>query len=796
VASKLTSRIVAGMTLLLSGGLIAFKVIERIRLGPGWDTYAFLANAADMAGKSIGYTELHRPPMLPMLTSLVFRIGIVDVRVIQVLDGVLTLVGIMVMYALLRRRFAPVPSGLGALALLSVPALWSQLGSGYTDFPSVALSGLSLLCFVKATEDDPRFYLAAFPALVAAVLMRFGSFVFLGPVALWLAFRWLPFRQGKRVLQGVLLGVAAYVPAAVYYVMHFNDVFYPLGVAGGVASGMDTGVVAAGKASGGVLAYAGGLVSTLTKTVRSLLAPVDIGWLAVAVTAVALIGLVLLIDEHLSASGVRRKRIVEAVLLILGALAMQRFGGLIARQLTIVLGAYGVWRLLAPRDGNEASNSGPRILAPNALDAVMLVWFLAFADAHGHMAVKVPRYFMTMAPGLIYLVILGWRGLADGVGERWRGVRRAARDAASPVGRKARALVWSLLAVALAVGFVGDIQWVLAGRPDKLLPAARASAEWLRSVEPYPERLLVYSDLWPLTSWYLGSAARPMPIFKDPAAYTHEMAKNHPDYFVTIRGGHYKGYVVAMTTGPVKVLKRQDRTDDGLPKICYLGKAWENYLEDLGDYRFDLVTDAGQYWREGTAFMDAYTPKQLAGYDAVAVYGVRWHDRGVAERTLDTYVRAGGVVFIDTSRNIGDLAYPLQDTILLGTIIGQKQLPREASLVVSADFASRHPGVLTSIPTSFLDESGGPWRGAVYAPLNPADKREVIASLNGQPVISIQRLGAGKIYWMADNLVWHAFYSKDPREARLIGAVIEDGLRKSLPYIVRQQALRVSRKPS
>ncbi|MDP2400972.1 MAG: hypothetical protein Q8M66_03250, partial [Actinomycetota bacterium] len=49
------------------------RVREAIAVGPGWDTYAFLANAAEFAGKGFGYAEPHRPPLISLLTSVWFR---------------------------------------------------------------------------------------------------------------------------------------------------------------------------------------------------------------------------------------------------------------------------------------------------------------------------------------------------------------------------------------------------------------------------------------------------------------------------------------------------------------------------------------------------------------------------------------------------------------------------------------------------------------------------------------------------------------------------------------------------
>jgi hypothetical protein len=145
----LGSRAVVLLLLAAATALVVYKVNITIARGPGWDTYAFLNNAAEFAGQGTGYTELHRPPFLSWLTSLAFRAGApVNENVIQWLDGLFSLSGLVAFYLLYRRRVSRVLVGLGALSVLAVSPLWLYLGSGYTDMPSVALTGWLLVALV------------------------------------------------------------------------------------------------------------------------------------------------------------------------------------------------------------------------------------------------------------------------------------------------------------------------------------------------------------------------------------------------------------------------------------------------------------------------------------------------------------------------------------------------------------------------------------------------------------------------------------------------------------------------
>jgi hypothetical protein len=56
--------------------LVYYRVLVQMEIGPVWDTYDFLSNAMYFAGQGFGYADLTRPPLLPFLTSLLFRLGV------------------------------------------------------------------------------------------------------------------------------------------------------------------------------------------------------------------------------------------------------------------------------------------------------------------------------------------------------------------------------------------------------------------------------------------------------------------------------------------------------------------------------------------------------------------------------------------------------------------------------------------------------------------------------------------------------------------------------------------------
>lgn len=749
----------------LAGALVAFKVSIALRVGPGWDTFAFLANAAQFAGRGFGYTELHRPPFLSWLVAIAFRAGApLDQTVIQWIDGVLSFSGVLVFYLIFRRRFTTVAAASGALLLLAVTPLWAYLGLGYTDTASIALSAWMLLALMKATEDGPRWYLLAGPLFVVAAMTRFTALMIAFPAVVWLLARWRPFRHLRQIVGAAILGIAVYVPAAWMYDRRFGDVLFPFIVALGFAEN-----VAAQAGEKAANAQAAFYVTSLP----GLMAPRQVALAVVFLLLIGGIGLVRGLGAYMSGSRPRASRLALAVAFAGAAVAAQLAGGLVLRQVTICVAVLALWRLLGPYEGETGER---RIVPSAALDATMLAWLLAYLDFHGHQTIQVPRYFITMAPGLIYMLVLGWKVVAEQLDATALGMRR---EPGTPGRSLPYALAHAALPVLVGLALIATVT-TTSTEPDRYVTAARASAAWLAEHEPHLDDRIVYSDVWPLTAWYLRTNVRAMPSFEETAAFGHELDKAGADYFVTLRARRFAGFSEPYDGDIVSVLQRSSPPPTRKPRVAYLGKSWDNYLESLTGYDFYLLSSAGRYGWEGSAFMDAHTAEELARCDAVAVYGPRWRDRAAAEDAVLGYVRAGGSAVIDASRNLDGLAYRIGDTIMFDTVVRRSRLPASAGLSVAPAFAARHPELSRPVGASrFVDESGRGWVGASYEARPEAADLRTIAWLGDKPAVQVQQLGRGRIYWIGYNLVWHAFYSENAAEARLISAVFQDAVYRS-----------------
>lgn len=763
--SALGSHAVVLLLLAAAAALVVYKVNITIARGPGWDTYAFLNNAAEFAGRGTGYTELHRPPFLSWLTSLAFRAGApMHENVIQWLDGLMSLSGLVAFYLLYRRRVPRVLAGLGALSVLAVSPLWLYLGSGYTDLPSVALTGWLLVALIAATEKNPWWYLAAGVIFVLSVLTRYTALLAAFPAIVWLLLRWRPFRQARHLGAAALAGLAAYFPAGQMYASRFGDSLFPFVLAFGV-----TEAISAPGGEGSVSAAAPFYLNNLA----SFLGGGKTTLAALMLLFVAGVGLVWAIGSHLDSDRPRSSRIALAGLGLGVGIAAQLAGGMVARQFSIALGVLLVWDSLAPRDDAREGTRG-RVTSSAALDATMLAWLLAYFSFHGHQTIQVPRYVITMAPALIYLIVLGWQRVSEDTTAAFS----TARHHGDP-----RSFSWMPTVVAptiFALVTVAGIGVAVAGTnrtPDPYVAAARTTAATLVNTVDDLDDTVIYSDLWPLTAWYTGAHASAMPFFTDDEAIAHELNKTEADFYVTIRSRRFDGFEELAKSGSATILTRVVDKVPPLPRVVLLGTAWGNYLETVTGYDFYLDSDAGRYGWEGTAFSDHLTAQDLATYDAVALFNFRWRHRAQGEEALLKYVSDGGSIVLDASGNVGSLPYELGDTVMFDTVIRRREMPESAHVdLSSARFSANHPELADLENAPFVDETGGGWFGADYEPLPGRPELEVIAQAAGRPVVALQRVGKGRVYWIGYNFVWHAFYSENEDERALIRAVFDEAL--------------------
>ncbi len=725
-----------------SGGLLFYRYQVQVARGPGWDTFAFLANALSFAGKSIGYLEPHRPPFLSWLVSLVFRLGWISERAIFLVDTFLLFLGVLGFYFLLRLRFSPSWSFAGSLLFLSFPVVAEQAATGYTDLASVSFSIWSVYFFIRGRKEGKGF-LWGMLFLLAAVLTRFTALLLFFPV-LFILFT-QPFEKAELKLKEIFLGFLAafifYTPFGLYYLKSFGNPFFPFGVAFGAVSNPSLATES--------FAYKPDLswyIANLTKFVSGSQGKSIFLFLAF----ISLCGLFL---HFYRLADLTEKRNLLWVIVFVFLYSLVFFkAGLILRQFSVLFFSLSLYFLLQPRKGEE-----------NYYFWLLLFffsWFLAYFDFHSHQGVKVSRYFLVMAPGFVYLFLTGLKELS-----------KIFSFKSMPNFPSFLALVVIFFFISLS--FYYDFQKIKP-EPDYLVEDAKKSSIWLLKRENLSDKV-IYSDLWPVFSWYLKREVLPMPSFKDPRAFNHELVKNRADYFLTVRNRWLPSFRLVKKFGTVKVYQKDPHKFYTLPQLLYLGQNWQNYLEEVLDFKYLLVYQIGRYGLGKTTFVDNLSLQELKAYPLIFLYNFRFHNFQQAQNLLLDYLREGGSLIIDLSANLSGFAYNLEGRSFLGVVAERKSLKGKLKVKVAPELGG---GEVDFSP--FLSEEKGEWYGASYPALPGERGMSPLVWAEGKTLIGKQQVGKGKIYWIGYNLIWHTFIKENKEERRLIQRLVELALKEAV----------------
>lgn len=180
--SNLRARYVLGRILPVACFLIVSAIISIYRFDEvsssqsfGWDSGSFLENGAVYAGLT-QYNQAYdptRPPVLPVLLSLAFRITGPSVMDGYLLSGILYFVAMLACYLLAREIMNPWLAVLPAISYGLAPMVIEWGGIVYSNVEGVAIAALGLATFVYAVKYRSSFYLIALPLMFLAPLTRY-----------------------------------------------------------------------------------------------------------------------------------------------------------------------------------------------------------------------------------------------------------------------------------------------------------------------------------------------------------------------------------------------------------------------------------------------------------------------------------------------------------------------------------------------------------------------------------------------------------------------------------------------
>lgn len=124
-------------------------------------------------------SDIFYSPVICFLTSILFRLGLVDKLAIFLVTGIFGVICEVGLYVFFRQRFNQILSLTGVIIFGSLSVILVNIGSGGIDLPSIGVSVWIIIFTVLAVEKDPKYFLVIFPLLVIGFFIRYTvGFIF------------------------------------------------------------------------------------------------------------------------------------------------------------------------------------------------------------------------------------------------------------------------------------------------------------------------------------------------------------------------------------------------------------------------------------------------------------------------------------------------------------------------------------------------------------------------------------------------------------------------------------------
>lgn len=141
------------------------------------DKAHYLMNALLYSGLDyyniVNHYDLFLSPVIAFLTSILFRLGIVNQLAISLVSSFFALFGFLGLYILLRYRFNSLLSLTGVIIYGSLSELLINLSTGLLDVPAISISILILLFGIMAIDKNSKYFIIAFPLFILGFFTRY-----------------------------------------------------------------------------------------------------------------------------------------------------------------------------------------------------------------------------------------------------------------------------------------------------------------------------------------------------------------------------------------------------------------------------------------------------------------------------------------------------------------------------------------------------------------------------------------------------------------------------------------------
>lgn len=508
---------------------VYYRVKVQLEIGPMWDTYDFLSNALFFAGKGTGYSDLNRPPVLPFLTSIFFRLGDVYEATIFALDGVFLVFGVVGLYLFFKLRFNEFTSFLGALLFVTFPITILFSGTGLTDVPSVSFSIWAFYLTVLAVKKNSKFFYLSFLFAMVSFLTRYVAGLILFPILFYIIINQECFKNIRDILIGIFISFIPLLPVLLFFDHVFGDAFYSFHSF--VSTTGITGLTDSFFFQPDVFFYLKNFISY-------------IGLGGFVIISIIIMGILIygVVRGHeikkefqknlykLSVATDKREILIFIILVLIFVFSFSKFHFFVSEIIFFFL-SLSLYHILKKLEIQFLD-----------LNFLLGVWFMTFLIFHSIYTIKDDRYFVTMAVPVAYFLILCFNEILSRFKYKIKNITVS----------QIFSLTLVVFLLFFIVSYVPNILNENVSTKEKVEYTVSAS-NWLKEYDQDYKNKIIYADYSAYFSWYLKMNVTPMPFFKDgkpqyyqpkeynadelSIIYDNELRKNDVDYYLSNKKG-------------------------------------------------------------------------------------------------------------------------------------------------------------------------------------------------------------------------------------------------------------------
>ncbi|HTX60901.1 MAG TPA: glycosyltransferase family 39 protein [Methanobacterium sp.] len=530
--------------------ITSYLLFKQFYIGvPYYDVFVYLNNALIFAGIPVGNVSvIYLSPLMPFLTSLIFRAGYISANAMFVLNAIVFVFGVLGLYLLLRERFNQMQSFTGSIIFISLPLIFTWAVSGGIDIPGISLSIWTIYLLVLGVKRDSKYLYLVFPVLMVAFLARYTSVILVFPIFLYLIISNNLLKNFKKLFVGIMASLVLFIPFMAYFYAKLGNITPLINLVTSTIMGAGGAVNDLGYNPDklyflfNMLNYIN--IGPLQGVYRQVQNPSQ-GYpsiLAYILVIIVLVGLAICIYriikrkiENIDNKGKTVAQVILLILLLAMAVWSFFYSSYLVCEVITLASLYVAYRILKGTEKNLE------------IDFLFLSWFIAFFIFHSIIPLKVDRYFITMSPALVYFLVLG----LSTVIEKYKSKLTLKKFK----GEYLYLIISFLLLFSTLAVHVGHTPRHGYGYQ------IQAASDWLTSYDPNYMSKAIYSDYDPALSWSLKKEVKfAVPrIYVGPDSFARFLLDNNVDYYIdayTDPKWNIPGYHIIKTIGGVAIYQR------------------------------------------------------------------------------------------------------------------------------------------------------------------------------------------------------------------------------------------------